>query len=228
MIRMCRLLPVLLSLSLVPLPAQDLLRGEVRIELEPVFGLNVDEEYPLDRDTAARRALEEAALFYSAMIYGWSFHYDVGEKARGISEEFELRPLGSIPWGDPGLLATDARISGMKFSLWTDYRLNEAQKRRLSMWRSGTIRSAQALGHGPLGNPDGAGEWLNVKKAILEDAARAAVRAMLRGSERNRPREVTGFISLSAFPYYFMDEGRWACSARFRVEVREIVPFAAY
>jgi hypothetical protein len=225
---MCRILPILLSLQCAVLPAQDVLRGEVRIELEPVFGLSVDEKYPLDRDTAARRALEEAALFYSAMIYGWSFHYDVGERARGIPEEFELEPLGSIPWGDPGLLATEARISGMKFSLWTDYRLTEAQKRRLDTWRSGRIRTAQALGRGPLGNPGGTDEWLKVKKAILEDAARAAVRAMLRGSERNRPKEAAGFISLSAFPYYFMDEGRWACSARFRVEIKEITPFAAY
>jgi hypothetical protein len=51
---------------------------------------------------------------------------------------------------------------------------------------------------------------------------------MLRGSERNRPKEVRGFISLAAFPVYWMDGDRWAASARFRVEVAEIVPFAAY
>jgi hypothetical protein len=162
------------------------------------------------------------------MIYGWSFHYDVGEKARGINEEFELAPLGTIPWGDPGLRVTDAKISDKIFRLWTDYRLTEPQIRRMIIWQTGTLRNAQAIGHGPLGNPGNGSEWLEVKKKILEDAARAAVRAMLRGSERNRPKEVTGFISLSAFPYYFMDEGRWAASARFRVEVSEILPFAAY
>jgi hypothetical protein len=62
----------------------------------------------------------------------------------------------------------------------------------------------------------------------MEDAARAAVREMLRGSERNRPKEAVGYISLESFPYYFMDAGRWQCSARFRVEIKEIVPFAAY
>jgi hypothetical protein len=219
-----------------PLPAQNYLpeelRGEVRIELEPMRGLArgayVEENYPLDHDEARRRALEEAAMFYSAMIYGWSFHYDIGERARNIKEEFELSPLGSIPWGDPGLRATDAEFRDMKLCLWTDYRLNEGQKRRMAMWRSGTIQSAQALGHGPLGGPVETGGWMDIKRAGLEDAARAAVRAILRGNERNRPKEASGYISLSAFPSYFMDEGRWAASARFKVEITEIVPFAAY
>jgi hypothetical protein len=69
---------------------------------------------------------------------------------------------------------------------------------------------------------------MTIKKASLEDAARAAIRAMLRSQERNRPKEVTGYISLASFPYYFMDAGHWACSARFRVQINEIVPFAAY
>jgi hypothetical protein len=98
----------------------------------------------------------------------------------------------------------------------------------MTMWKSGTIRSAQAIGYGPLGGPVEMSDWLTIKRTALEDAARAAVRAMLRGSERNRPKEVRGFISLSAFPVYWMDGGKWATSARFRVEITEITPFAAY
>jgi hypothetical protein len=79
-----------------------------------------------------------------------------------------------------------------------------------------------------MGYPDRPAGWLEIKKAALEDAARAAVRAMLQGSERNRPKEARGFISLQGFPTYWVDAGRWACSARFYVEIREIVPFAAY
>jgi hypothetical protein len=207
---------------------QEVLRGDVWVELEPVYGAFMDEEYPLDMDTAAKRALEEAALFFSAMIYGWSFNYDIGERARGIAEEFELEPLGSIPWGDPGLKVTHAGVKDMRLSLWADYRPRENQLRRINAWKTGNIRSAQAIGHGPLGGPVEAAGWFSIKKTALEDAARAAVRAMLRGSERNRPKEARGFIGLAAFPRYFMDSGRWSCSARFYVEVREIVPFAAY
>ncbi|GHV96600.1 hypothetical protein AGMMS50293_29200 [Spirochaetia bacterium] len=206
----------------------DVIRGEVWIELEPIYGGYVDQKYPLDALSASRRALEEAALFYSAMIYGWSFHYDIGERARHTPENFELVPVASIPFGDPGLRATDVEVREMRVRLWTDYHLTPAQQRRMQIWRTGNIRNAQAVGYGPLGGPAEFSDWLTIKKIAMEDAARAAVRAMLRGSERNRPKEVLGFISLASFPNYYMDSGRWAASARFRVQVTEIIPFAAY
>jgi hypothetical protein len=119
------------------LPAQEVLRGEVRVGLEPIFGFYVDEEYPLDKETAYRRALQEAALFFSAQIYGWSFYYDVGERARGIEEVFELNPLGEIRWGDPRLYVTHANFetweleaTTLRFSaflsVWMDYRPTDA------------------------------------------------------------------------------------------------------
>ena len=216
-----------------------MLRGEVKVELMPIYGAYIDEEYPLEKDSAYRRALEEAALFFSAQIYGWSFHYDVGERARGIEEVFDLNPLGEIRWGDPNLYVTHAHFENYDFrftshqladvlAVWMDYRPSVAQARRLEMWRKGNIRTAQAIGYGPLGGPVENSDWITIKKATLEDTARAAVRAMLQGSERNRPKEATGFISLQTFPAYWMDAGRWAAQARFRVEIKEIIPFSAY
>jgi hypothetical protein len=204
------------------------IRGEVWIELEPVYGGRVDTEYPLSVEAAGRRALEEAALFYSAMIYGWSFHYEVGEKARRIDESFELEPVASIPFGDPGLQVTATEYRDMRLRLWTDYRLTGAQQRRMHVWRTGTIRSAQAVGYSPLGGPSENADWLLIRKSVLEAAARNALRTMLRGSERNRPKEISGFISLASFPRYFIDKGQWAASARFRLQINEIIPFAAY
>jgi hypothetical protein len=71
-------------------------------------------------------------------------------------------------------------------------------------------------------------KWRYVENAALEVAARSALRAALRGSERNRPKEVTGFISLESFPAFFLHQGRRAAQARFKVEIREITPFAVY
>jgi hypothetical protein len=96
------------------------------------------------------------------------------------------------------------------------------------MWKLGNIRTAQAIGYSPLGGPEEISDRIAVKKKALEDSARTAIRAMLQGSERNRPKEAAGFISLLTFPAYWMDSGRWAAQAKFRVEIKEIVPFAAY
>jgi hypothetical protein len=198
------------------------------VELEPVYGGYVDEKYPLDKDDAYRRALEEAAMFFSAQIYGWSFYYDIGERARDIAENFELEPLGEIVWGDPRLRVTHAEFRDMRLWTWMDYRPGDSQQRRLLAWKQGVVRKAQAIGASSLGSPVAMADWMTIRKTAMEDAARTAVREMLRGSERNRPKEARGFISLESFPYYYMDTGQWHCSARFRVEIKEITPFAAY
>jgi len=203
------------------------IRGEVFADLEPIYAGHVDDEYPLDVPAASRRALEEAALFYSAMIYGWTFHYEIGERARRIDENLELTPVAMIEFGDTALRVTDTEVKDMRVKLWTDYHLSEAQQRRMQSWRTGRIRNAQAIGYGPVEIEEYPG-WLELKKLALEDAARVALRTMLRGSERNRPREVTGFISLASFPRYFVQSGRWAVSARFRVQIEEIVPYAVH
>jgi hypothetical protein len=219
----------LLFFFLLLINSQEVLRGEVKIELEPIYGAYLEEQYPsLDAESGYRRALDLAAYFFSAQIYGWSFHYDVGERARGIAEELELTPLGEIPWGDPGLFVTDANSKERVLSVWMDYRPTEAQRRRLQMWKMGNIRTAQAIGYTPLDGPATTENWLTIREKALEDAARAAIRAMLQGSERNRPKEAVGFISLETFPYFWDTGGRWAVQARFRVEIKEIIPFAAY
>ena len=206
---------------------QYVIRGEVYIDLEPIYAGHIDEEYPLDAQTAGRRALDELSMFFSAVIYGWSFHYEPGERARHTEEILELEPLGSIQYGDPALRVTDTEIRDMRLRVWADYHLSGALQRRMQVWTSGTVRNAQATGFSPSYLEYYPG-WIAVKKMALEDAARAAIREMLRGSEKNRPKEAKGFISLASFPRYYIDAGRWAASSRFRVQVTEIIPFAAY
>jgi hypothetical protein len=230
-LNMSRIFVFVLILAAAPrvfLPAQEVLRGQVWVDLEPMPGQFLDAPYPPETQVLRWRALEEAALFFSAMIYGWSFHYDVGERARNTPEQLELESQGSIVWGDPNLFATDAEIRDNRLYLWTDFRPNEAQRRWLNVWKSGEYRSAQAIGYGPLGGPVDVFDWIIIKQTALEDAARSAIRTMLRGSERNRPKAVEGFISLADFPRFWIDAGKWVASGRFKVSVTEIIPFAAY
>jgi len=231
------LLPFFLLCALFPLIAQEhdpgynpeVIRGEVWVDLEPIYGDRPDKEYPLSRETAGKRVLQEAALYFSGMIYGWSFHYDIGEKARGIAEDFDVfEPLGEIRWGDPRLSITEIEDRDTQARIWADYRLSEVQQKRMQTWRTGMIRSAQGMGYCPITGPSPDSGWLEIRNAVLKDAARAAVRQMLRSSERNRPKAVTGCISLASFPRFFIRSGQWAAAARFRVQINEVVPFAAY
>ncbi|MCL2265096.1 MAG: hypothetical protein FWC22_03540 [Treponema sp.] len=203
------------------------IRGEVYVDLEPIYTGHVDAEYPLDISAASRRALDESSLFFSAMVFGWSFNYVPGEKARQIAENIDLEQLGAIQYSDPDLRVTDTLLKNTQLHVWADYHLNDFHQRRMQVWRTGTIRNAQGTGFSPINLEEYPG-WIELKKMALDDAARAALRAMLRGSEKNRPKEVTGFISLASFPRYYIEAGRWAVSARFRVQVTEIIPFAAY
>ena len=202
----------------LPLYAQEVLRGEVKIELEQVRGFSVENTRPLSLTEARQTGLEDAARYFGAMIYGWSFHYDVGERARNIEEILELTPLGSINSDDPKMILTDTQMNGPIMYLWVDYRPEQNQLYRLEKWKAGSTRTAQGYGAGPLDD----------KYAALEDAARATIRAILRGNERNRPKEASGFISLAAFPMYWLDKGQWTAFGRFRVNIQEIRPFAAY
>ena len=227
----CLLLFLFLSVLYFPAAQQGnhpyVIRGEVFVDLEPIYAGHVDSEYPLDMQTAGRRALEEAAMFYSGMIYGWSFSYTPGERARRIEENLEINSAGQIQFGDTRMKVTDTKVSDMQLRVWTDYHLSGMQQSRFQMRTSGMTRNAQGVGYSPSYIEEYPG-WLVHKKSALEDAVRSALRAMLRGSEKNRPKEVTGFISLASFPRFFIDSGRWSASARFRVQIAEIIPFASY
>jgi hypothetical protein len=206
----------------------DTMRGEIWVEREPIYGDRPDSEYPLSMEAAGKRALQEAALLYAALIYGWSFHYDVGEKARGIPEEFSFDPMGEIHWGDPRLTVTEVETRGSHVRVWTDYRMSDLQTKRIQMWRTGTVRNAQAIGYCPITGPSPDSGWLEIRNAVMKDAARAAIRNILQRSERNRPKEAVGFISLASFPRFYVDSGQWTAAVRFRVQINEIIPFAAH
>jgi hypothetical protein len=223
-------------LAAVPLAAQpfvpgstDVIRGEVWVDLEPIHGDRADAEFPLTSEAAGRRALQEAALYFSGMIYGWSFHYEIGERAREIAEDFGVfEPMGEIAWGDPRLSVTEVEPRPSQLRAWSDYRLSESQRKRMGQWRTGTVRTAQGIGYSPLEGPSPDSTWLDIRHAALQDAARAVVRSILRENERNRPKEASGFVSLASFPRFFVDSGQWVAVARFNVQITEVIPFAVH
>ena len=208
--------------------SQDVLRGEVCVELEPVYALFLGAASPLDSAAATQWAVEDAAAAFSGIIYGWAFSYEPGEAARGIQELLELEALGEIMPDDTRIELTDAAIREGLFYMQADYFVDEAQKRRLLVWKSTPAASAQSLGYGPLQGGQGVTERRQIKEAALKDAMKKAIRKKLRISERNRPGAANGYIALSKFPLYGMRDGMWTAAAEFKIEIKNIIPFAAY
>jgi hypothetical protein len=207
---------------------RETLRGEVSIELEAPYLLPLGISSPVDRATAGLWALEESAAAFSGMIYGWTFEYEPGERARELRERVLLTPLGRVESADPRLKITEAAVRGDLYELWADYELSGDQQYRLRAWNSVESRETAGRGYAPLAGKEGTRERTEIKRAAFEEAVKKALRAQLRGEERNRPRLVRGYIALARFPVYRIFHGNWAADARFRVRVTEIVPFPAY
>ena len=97
------LVPVLaavLAASAAPAArAQDTDRLTIRpwIELEPLVRIGPG-PYPIPVETAEKSLLEIGRVLLSAMVYGWSFSYEPGDRARGVTERFVLAPIAQVAW----------------------------------------------------------------------------------------------------------------------------------
>jgi hypothetical protein len=206
--------------------AQNVLRGMVTADTEPVWKAQPGEEssgqmgdYPLSWHDARLAALSGAIGFFSGMIYGWEFEYEVGEKARNVEETFDWTPLGDLSSGDARMTADRSVREGSILRLWADYEMDAAQTARRGTWLGGQLRVINARGRASL-NED--------EQNSVRDAARQAVRSLIRGSERERPKMVCGRIALAEFPAVTLMDGEWSASAKFFIEIREIQKYKGY
>jgi hypothetical protein len=205
--------------------AQDVLRGMVTVDSEPVWvalpGEEGTGEYPLSPRNTQLAALSEAIEYFSGMIYGWEFEYEAGEKARNVADAFDWTPLGELPFGDVRM-TPDTSISmweGAIFRLWADYELDESQAARRGTWLGGQLRMINARGRAGLSED---------RQNALRDAAKQAARSLLRGNERERPKTVRGRIALAEFPMVTLTDGEWSATAQFFIEIREIQKYKGY
>ena len=94
--------------------------------------------YPIPVDAAEKKLLEEGRVLFSGMIYGWTFTYIPGDKARQVQESFVLTPVAEIPWGSPRLAVRETEVADAKLWARMSYALNEDESRRRAAWESNT------------------------------------------------------------------------------------------
>jgi len=207
------------------------LRGQFTEELEPVWAARPGFKSRLTPEEAELWAREDAALAFSGMLYGWSFTYGPGDSQRQIPEYLDLKILGEISPGDPGLTLTEIDIKDNNLLAWGNYELSPEQDYRLDEWEYSSFRIINATGFAPLeggGLPEASGERKNIKFGALEAAMKKAIKSELRQNPANRPRLAKGRICLETPPRYSMNNGRRAANAGFKLQITEIIPFSVY
>lgn len=220
--RLYFLCPLLLLLAAGGFAENGFLAARLWCELEPL--IQSDEEYPLPRDEARRRVLEEARYLFSAMIYGLEFAYTPGDQTRGIADEFVLTPIAEIPWADPRLRIVEAYTEGGRLVAKVEYDLQPFQEDRRRAWGSTAVPSAAGIGESnmflappPIG-----------KRRSLEAAFREALRNHLRPIHFNKPREITGEILLWQAPVVIIQAGAYRTRADVKLRLREIRDYGLF
>lgn len=239
----------LLAAFLVPLAdvcAQDrniLLRAELRVDLEQppsalAFEGVTDPGYvPALTDQAAANAVRAEGLWlFSGMIHGFDYVYTPSDRARAITDLFEIQPRASVSPDSKDFRIGAVRLDGRMLIVDVEYLVPVPERAILASWSSISYKSTQGRGKASAwdrGLSPGADDislpyQVLARRAAIIDATREALRYYLRGMEFNKPREVRGSFAFTSQPRIVLSGGSWQATVRLRLGVEEIVPYGGY
>ena len=201
-------------------PPAGALRAEFWTDLDGVP--QSGDPWPLPLAVAASRLAEEAAWVFAGQVWGFEFEWTPLDRTRHIEESFSMKPSGSIPKGDPRLAPEDSRVEGQRLLAYVSYDPTSSEAGLIASYARSPWKSAQGTGMGDyLRGYQG-------RRLAYEDAARAAIRDLLRGLEPNKPRRVKGRIVFASTPRIAVADGTYKVEARFRIEVTEVLEYGLY
>lgn len=203
-----------------PFPPPGALRAEFWTDLDGVP--QSGDPWPLPLAVAAGRLAEEAAWVFAGQVWGFDFEWTPLDRTRQIAESFSMKPSGSIPKGDPRLAPEDSHVDGQRLVAYVSYNPTSSEAGLIASYARSPWKSAQGTGFGDyLRGYQG-------RRLAYEDAARAAIRDLLRGLEPNKPRRVKGHIVFAAAPRIAVADGAYKVEARFRIEVTGVEDYGLY
>ncbi len=189
-------------------------------ELEPM--IIEGDEHPVSFDTAAKRMLEQARIFFSGMIYGYRFTYTPSDISRGVADRFELLPVAEIVWGDPRLVILYTEKRDNRIFAKISYSMQNFMSERRKSWNSNTI---------PLSSGQGE-ESLFKGQAARMDAYREAIKQAVREHARkryyNKPRELSGDLLLWEEPYTIIKSGTYTTRVTVKLTIHTHTPYLIF
>jgi hypothetical protein len=191
------------------------------MELEPLVRIDAA-HYPIPVEEAEKSLLELGRTLVSGMIYGWTFTYYPGDKARKVQESFQLSPVAQIPWGSPRLRVTETEIADRRLWARICYAMDDEEARRRSAWDSNVASLSTGRGTAPLQEGEAG------KVTALEAAIKDAIRLSLDVRTVNKPRQIAGEVVLWDDPVTLIGSGVYTATVKIKVMVRELVPYRIF
>lgn len=198
-----------------------ILRHEFWTEVAPKPEFEVDPE-PFDPAKPTQAILAEAAWVYSGMIRGFSVSYVPYDKARGIPESMDVKPLAREAIAPGELTRGESRIIKNSFRAYVEYAPSQAEIRLYESWRGAAFPAAGGQGRARLTGGSAA------RIAAMEDGLKDAVREYARTQVKNKPKAVRAVAAFERPPSVIVRAGEYLARVRIRIGIEEIVPYAAY
>lgn len=191
------------------------------VEREPLVRIGPG-PYPIPLADAEKSLLELGRILISGMVYGWTFVYEPGDRARRVQERFDLTPLAQVPWGSARLRVLETEEKDTRLWARISYELSDEESRRRQAWDSNTADLSSGQGTAAIQEGDPG------RTKSLESAIRDAIRRSLDSRYVNKPREVTGEVVLWTDPEVRTSTGTWITSVTVKMQVRDLVPYRIF
>ncbi len=167
---------------------------------------------------------EEARWTFAGMIWGFDYIYTPSDRARAITELFDITQRSPVAAQALPLKTVSARLDGTVLLGTVECYPDALQRREMAAWK---VSSAVEQGRGSARAMQG-GSAAKARREATVVAFREALRAFLREQTHNKPREVRGSFALASEPRLFIRDGQWMASVRIYARVDEIISYGAY
>jgi hypothetical protein len=163
--------------------------------------------------------LEQARVYFSAMIFGYNFTYVPLDRRREVEEFFEIEPIYQIRWGDPSLEYLDTRITNNDVFMRFRYFPKDYERDRLYSWDRISQADSQGVGsvfYGPRAS---------VRQEALEEAVKQAIRNYARTVIATKPKEIQGIFVLSEAPRSYVLGADFVTEVKIRLQIDSVLSY---
>lgn len=178
-----------------------------------------DSEYSIP----IKKIREISPFMLEGMLYGWEFSYTPYDKARGVQEYFEFKPVYQLP---------EEQISRIKYAkpfvkdsrlyAWIEFYRDEDQISVYKSWVSILNPRIKGIGYAKLSEG-----FEGIQKATQE-ALKEAVRSYERIKIKTKPKEIAGKVLMTTAPDIGISAGRYKVTLEFFMETDRIEEYKTF